>query len=373
MRPAFATTKAAAAFALLLLVVLALPTVMGKNQLPSRAAGYAAQSCGCGPYPWIQNQLFQERDDIDLALVGSSHILHCLDARRVQAELSRKLGRPAVVRVIGWGGAGYDALYFITRDLLEHRRVRLLVFYNEGNDPGGPNEKSPAWFRWTDGAADLRGLPWSSQAYFYFAALVGMPRNLLALTRPDLPVNLHTATPDPWEEHYRSARLADTLGSTTSALGFDARPKADCDPTLPFTPYSPATAASPVDVCVYSPATVTNFEFSAAPLPGWQQHFARRLVSLARAHGTRLVLLHIPILEEARLPVIPERTFWRDQAGSDLSLLGVPPGKMFAGLSDEEIRRLYFNPGHLNQNGQAYFTSLVGPALIQLYENQFSR
>ena len=374
MRPAFASTKSAAAFALLLLVLLALPAVVGKNLLPPREQAYAALSWGSGPYPWVQNQIFEETNDIDIALVGSSHILHCLDARRLQDDLTRKLGRPAVVRVIGWGGSGYDALYFMTRDLLEHRRVRLLVFYNENNDPGAArNQKSPAWFRLADGAESLSGLSWPEQAYFYFAALVGMPRNLLALMVPNLPADLHSPRPNYWEEHYRSANLADNLGSTSSELAFDARPKADVDPTIPFLPYVPTAAASPRDASVYATVTQTNFQFFDVPLPLWQQHFARQFLTLARDHGCRLVLLHIPTLAEAHWPKIPERTFWREQLGNNLFLLGVPPAKMFGGLTDDDICKLYFNLEHMNKNGQRYFTSLIGPSLLQLYDKQTSR
>ena len=372
MRPAFSSTKQAAAFALLLLMVLSLPAVVGEGSLPPREQSYATLSWGSGPYPWVQQQLFGEKGDIDIALVGSSHILQSVDARLLQARLGEKLGRPATVRVIGWGGAGYDALYFITRDLLKHRKVRLLVFYNENNDPGTRNNKSPAWFRLADGAEALHGLPWSEQACFYFAALVGMPRNLLALSRPNLPAELHAATPNYWEEHYRSDNLADNLGSTMSELGFDARPKADCDPTIPFIPYAPQTAASPMDACVYSTATQTNFQFSAELLPVWQVHFARQFMALAREQGCRLVLLHVPTVEESHLLKIPERAFWLENLDDRLFLLGVPPAKMFGGLTDDEVRKLYFNPGHLNKNGQAYFTSLIGPALLQLYETPSS-
>jgi hypothetical protein len=372
MRPAFSSTKQAAAFALLLLILLSLPAVVGESFLPPREQSYAALSWGSGPYPWIQQQLFGEKGDIDIALVGSSHILQCMDARLLQAELGEKLGRPATVRVIGWGGAGYDALYFITRDLLKNRKVRLLVFYNENNDPGMRNNQSPVWFRLADGAEALHGLPWSEQAYFYFAALVGMPRNMLALSRPNLPAELHAATPNYWEEHYRSANLADNLGSTTSELGFYARPTADrdCDPTIPFIPHVPQTTAGPMDACVYSAATQTNFQFSAEPLPVWQVHFARQFTAMVHEHGCRLVLLHIPTVEESHSLKIQERTFWRENLDNSLFLLGVPPVKMFGGLTDDEVRKLYFNPGHLNKNGQAYFTSFIGPALLQLYETQ---
>jgi hypothetical protein len=41
---------------------------------------------------------------------------------------------------------------------------------------------------------------------------------------------------------------------------------------------------------------------------------------------------------------------------------------LFAGLSDEELHRLFTNAGHFNKNGMDYFTSLIAPGLIQLYE-----
>lgn len=368
MRPAFSSTKSAAAFALLLLVLLALPVIVGKNWLPPREQSYDTLSWGSGPYPWIYHAIFEEKGDIDILFIGSSHVLHCLDAHFLQDQLSIKLGRPAVVRVMGWGGAGYDVLYFITRDLLEHRKVRLLVFYNENNEATARNIKSPAWFRLADGAETLHGLPLTGQAYFYFAAVAGMPRNLLALFCPNLPAELHATPPNYWEEHYHTTNLADNLGSTSSELGFDARPNADVDPTIPFVPYLPTNSASPLDACVYSPASQTNFQFSSTPLPAWQIHFAQLFLAMARQKDVRLVLLHIPMLDEARTPAVQERAFWQENSGDNLLLLGVPPLKMFGGLTDDEVRKLYVNYGHMNKNGQEYFTRLITPALLKIYE-----
>ena len=366
MRPAFSTTRSAGALALLLLVLLALPVVVRNNWLPPREQSYAALGWGSGPYPWIQNQVFQEKSDIDILLIGSSHILHCLDARWVEGELSRKLGRPAVVRVIGWGGAGYEAPYFIIRDLLENRKVHLLVFYNESNIPKVKNDKSPEWFRFSDGKKTLHGLPLTEKAYFYFAALVGMPRNLLALLRSNLPAELHGAKPNFWEEHYASKNLADNLGSTASELGYDA--KADVNHAVPFVPYAPKTTASPGDAVVYSESTKDKFQFSPEPLWPLQVHFAKLFISKARENGCRLVMLHIPTVKDSRTPKIEERAFWLENP--DIFLLGVPPAKMFDGLTDDQVCNLFFNTEHLNKNGQAYFTSLIGPKLLELYDNQ---
>ena len=364
MRPAFSSTRAAAAFALLLLVLLALPAVVGKNLLPPREQAYSIQGWGNGPYPWIRNQIFEETNDIDIAIVGSSHIWNAINTPYLQAKLSEKLGRPAVVRTICWGGAGYDGLYFITQDLLAHRRVRLLVFYDENPGPGSHTAALPAFFRFADNAAALPGLASSEQALYYFAALVGMPRNLLARLNPILPAPLVTDKPNYWTLVARSANPATQLGCLSGHKGFALDPTAS---DVPFEPFTPETSARPTDFLIYSSATKTNFEFSTTPIPAWQIHFARQFAELLRKHGSQPVMLYLPVLAEVRSPVLLERAFWPDIL-DNATLLGIPPAKLFGDLTDAELHKIYGDPVHFSANGQNYFTQLITPALIELYQ-----
>jgi len=361
MRPAFSSTRAAAAFALLLLVLLALPAVLGKN-LPPREQAYAVQGWGNGPYPWIRNQIFEETNAIDIAFIGSSHLFNAVNTPYVQAQLTEKLGRPAVVRTIAWGGAGYDALYLIARDLLAHRHVRLLVFYDENT--GLRNSQIQMLFRWGDDAAVLSGLPMTEQGLFYCAALIGLPRNGLSLIRPNLPAPLVTAEPNYWTVLTGSPNPATQLGCLSVRRGFTPNPLAL---SAPFETFAPETTASPLDATVYTPETQTNFNFCAAPLPAWQNHFARLFAALAQDHGVRTVMLYLPTRAEARSAVIPERARW-PELFPDTTLLGIPPAKLFGDLTDAQVLKLYGDPVHFNVNGQTYFTRLITPALVQLYE-----
>jgi hypothetical protein len=331
--------------------MLLLPMLMGKSSLPPREQSYATQGWETGTYPWIQHVIFEEQGDIDIVFIGSSHISVCMDARRLQDQLSKQLGRPAVVRVLAWGGAGFDALYFTTRDLLEHRKVHMLVFYGDNNG-NYRNPKSSMWFRWAENARDLTGLSLSEQAYYYFASLVGLPRNLLSRFRSNLPTDLH------------SPNIVDALGSVSPQKGFG---KGDVNNAV-FVPFTPLTPAEPADVCVYSPETKTNFLFAAQPLPIWQIHFARKFAALAESKGCCLVLLNIPILEEVRSSQIIEQAFWPDVLSANLTMVGIPPAKMFASLSDDDIHKLYYDLYHFSKNGQGYFTSLIMPTLLKLYE-----
>ena len=366
MRPAFSSTKQAAAFALLLLVVLLSPVLAGKKLLPPREESYATLGWGNGPYPWISNQIFEETNDIDIAFVGSSHILHAINTPFIQEKLSEKLGRPAIVRTIGWGGAGYDALYFITCDLLAHRKVRMLVLYDEDNYPKERNPTAVCWFRFGENEPALRGLSLRDQSLFYLASLMGMPRNLLALFRPDMPAALISNPPNYWEQHYGSVSVVKLLGCTCSQLGFNYDTLSESFTT--FTPFTPHTGVTPADTEIYSPTGKNDFEFGKTPLPAWQIHFSRKFADLARTNQCKLVMLNIPVLADAPVTTIQERASWPDIFGDNFWLVGIPPAKLFAGLTDQELHWLFTNIAHFNKNGMTYFTPLITPALLQIYE-----
>ena len=78
-----------------------------------------------------------------------------------------------------------------------------------------------------------------------------------------------------------------------------------------------------------------------------------------------------------RSPTILERGFWPDVLGANIAMIGIQPDKLFGGLTDAEVYKLYFNSGmkgfpraaHFNQNGQKFFTSAITPELFRIYEN----
>lgn len=377
MRPAFSSTKQAAAFSLLLAIVLLSPILAGKTFLPPREQSYSIQGWENAPFPWLRQQIFEEKQDIDIAFVGSSLMMWGIDTPYVQAKLSEALGRPAVVRSICWGGTGYDSLYFITRDLLAHRKVHMLVFYDEDNfSKTYRNSQAPLWFRYGDNAGALDGLSLGEKAHFYFSAIIGLPRNVLGLASPIEPMPLVSATPNEMEVYFHAPNPATRLGSVSSRL--ECTPDADA---VAYEPFVPQNSAKPEDVCIYSAANTNGFEFAHGPLPEWQEHFAREFAGLAEQHGSKLVMLNLPLLDTSRPAVLQEREFWPDFLQASVTMAGIPPAKFFDGISDRDIYRLYYNAGrrggafnsHLNCNGQPYFTRLVTPALLKTYETATNR
>jgi hypothetical protein len=365
MAPAFSSPRQAALFALFLLASLLSPILLGKSELPSRERVYGGISWNSGDYPFIHQQIFQEKGDIDIVFMGSSHMYDDIDTPYVQKELSKKLGRPATVLSLCWRWPGLDPLYIIAQDLLEHRKVHMLVFYD---DQGTNDPHVHAWqiVRYADNGKDLSGLPLSSRIAYYYGAIVGMPRNLFSLIHPDKPFYLG---PKMIQFLRWNGAAPDLQKLPSDNLGAESDRENYFDGASTFTPYTPPPTANPPDALVYSDITANRFEFFGPPAPPLQRYFASKLIALAAAHGTKLICLSLPQVDTMRSAKVPEPRLWPDALRDHADLIGIPPEKLFAGMDDDSVHRLFDDGEHLNDNGQRYFTRLITPSLIHLYES----
>ena len=344
-------------FVLLLALVLASPLLAGRRILPPREEMYSAAPWDLGAFPYLHEQIFAETNDIDIAFMGSSTIWWGIDTPQVQAALSRLAGRPAVVRSLCWNWNGLDAFYYIAQDLLAHRHVHMIVF-NDMSPGWSDTAHSQAlhWFRYADNAEDLAGLDWRAKASYYASAIQGVPRNLMGRLRPDLGLNVGDEIS--WSIFTHVENPARRLGSLPQRFSTYA----------PFADYAPAVRVDPAAVRVYTADSRSGFEFAGAPVPPTQAYFARKIAELARRNQVRLVYLHMPRMEEFGSDVIPEKVCWPAMFQQNLPLLGVPEATLFAGLTREQVQKLFCDHQHFDLNGQEFFTPIIIPRLLGLYE-----
>lgn len=354
MAPAFSSPRQAGAFALLLTVVLALPWLGARWGLPPRQAVYSSMSWLQGDYPYMARQIFEERGDIDVAFLGSSHLWAGIDAPYVQQQLGEALGRPATVVVFGWAYSGLDGVYTVARDLLAHRKVRLLVIYDDVG-PNWPHQHSWRWARFGESDSGIGGLPARTQLSYYYGAIVGMPRNLLNRLRPNGAMLGQRDQPP-----YPGASFPpETGGALLARRSFDGQGA--------FQDFVPRNSTTPADVLVHQPANQDAFRFQARPVPPFQTHFAQLLRALVREKKFALVCLNIPVLGDHGATAIPNSRLWLDWLREDAALAGVVPTRFFDNLSAEQARLLFQNDTHLNVNGAKYYTRLITPAILQFH------
>ncbi len=269
------------------------------------------------------------------------------------------------MRSFCWGSSGYDTIYFIAKDLLAHRKVHLLVFYDDRPQSTEPHGRATRLFRLAENAPDIKGLSWHYQANYYLAAVFGMPRNLLDCLRHDRPTDL--ARNNTFEfVGARTENIVNRLGSLGVRAGFAAGDYTDHTAFQEFAPSSPPGAAN---VAVYPDINPQEVKFDAEAIPQLQMHFIKKFVALAQERDTRLAIVCIPTYADRKNPALIEGEPWETLL-PNLTIVGIPPVDLFGNLSDADIQKLYADAVHLNVNGQAYFTSVITPGLLKAYAEE---
>lgn len=362
MRPAFSSTKSAAGFTALVLGILLLPVIIPIAWLPPRASLYSTIPWNYGAFPFIREQIFERKDKLDIAFIGSSRVWFDIDSPYVAHELTHQMGRSANVVTLGWSWPGFDATYCVAADLLGNRKVDLLVIYNEKPVQNMPHPISAHWFRWADDPEAREGLSWPLQAGLYTSGIISLPLSLMGLARANLPLSPISDTPNFQEKLYHAPNPATRLGTLSSRLALNANPD--------FVELHPPVLSRNQAVQIYSPAMPGAFRFDQPPMPAFQDHYLRELLAKAHKKGTKVVMLYLPTPEEARWQVMHLQSNLQDLAAGPLTVMGIPPAELFAGISEADFKQLFCDLLHLNANGQAFYTQVITPKLLQVYADQ---
>jgi hypothetical protein len=343
--PEFSSRRQALAFFAALALLLGSPWILFHVGMPSRAEVYRGVTHEAGPYTFLEHEIFEEKEDLDLVFVCSSLLHMGIDAPYVQRELSKQLGREARVVSLPVKWQGMDLQYVLLRDLLEHRHPKMVVMampiptYTSDR----PHVLAYRWLRYGEFPEVVEGLPLRSRVTLYADFVLGAPRQWLTLIRPN--------RVDP------AKAVSPLLGSVYSRTGYYGAPFVE-EPTIP--------PAIPTASMIYGPGTEARFDFDGAPLGPFQLHFALALGKLVEKYGSHLTLLHIPIDGERGNTRVPERMSWPTMLEPRPSMVGVPSAELFAGVSEERFYHYYYDQ-HFNVNGMRLFTRAVTPALLQVY------
>ena len=347
MRPAFPTTRNSIAFGILLLFLLTLPLTLYSIGLPSRYAVYRGVAQQAGPFDFLRRVVFEQTEPLDVVVLGHSLLKLSMEYEQIEQGLQREFGRPARTLVAGLNWEGVDMQYFLLRDLLEHRKVRMLIVQMPtlAQRSRRPHAQTFRVFRWGDFPGALDGLGVRDEAGLYAACVLGAPRHLLTLLRPNL-IDPSMGALRPTEERERFGYF----GS-------------------PFVAVNTRPPEFTAESLIYSPERVGPFDFSGAPLNSYQLHFARKIAELARQHHTQLVVMHVPLASEYGQSRIVERGNWRELLGQDVEVIGAPSASLFPGMDEDRVH-LYYEDEHMNFNGMRYFTRVMTPALVRIYRDR---
>jgi len=327
---AFEDWRAAARFAALLLALLLLPLILKQAGLPPRSEVYNGLRVGGGPYVKTRQQLFATQGDIDIAFVGSSILNVAVNANDLQAQLEARYGQNVNVRMFGYVFQGYDMQYVMMRDVLEHRRVKMIVMSFSGprHISDRPHVQLHNLLRWGDYPEMLEGLRFADRASIYASCVLDGPRQLVKLLRPERPIDA--------ADNHRSLMVHEPV---------------------------PLTGA-PAPPVLLSAATRDQFTFGDPEMTARQQHFATKVAQLAAQHHVELVIVNIPTPEEFGQDRIWERADWTHLLAGDPTVVAFRRSDLFG---QEPSTRFFADSVHMNAEGHARFARSLNAYLVTRY------
>ncbi|MDQ3666273.1 MAG: hypothetical protein M3410_06675 [Acidobacteriota bacterium] len=341
-------------FALLLAFFLLLPAGLSRSGLVRRQDVYQRIPEKFGAFSYIGHQIFDESSEIDILFLGSSVLWWGIDTPHVQYQLTRQLGRPANVITFGSNWRGEDLNYILLSEVLQRRRVRMLVITMplSHQSTNLPHPQSFRWLPYGNNGAAWRGLPLRIRLALYGEQMLGAPRHLLGIIREDIQQKT---------DFYHA--LVSLRGAYRLEGGYFGAPF-----VLQKTKPPEISARS----MIYSPEAQRFFNFTQQPLSPYQMHFLRLTTELARRSDVPVAILNIPLSRQRRDAAVQERMHWAEVFGLEMPIIGVPPASLFRGMTDSEINRCFYDE-HMNLNGSDLLTRTVTPAILTVYEEHARR
>jgi hypothetical protein len=349
MYPAFRSNRSALAFCLLLIFLLALPVILSWMPPLSDEQEFISMSNQVGPIGWDAQQIYEDPKDADVVFLGSSRIMEGIRADLVEKSFSAHLGRPAHIAMLALNWPGEDLHYYMLRDYLQHHHAALIVWNlpQPGSFTNEPHVQSSHWVRFDRNDNTLSSLPLRDRLSLYCEMVFGAPRALLAKIRPNLIGD---------DEKTFAAYGRYKNEDPERRLGYYGTPFVQDSMPVP-------SIGDGAMISVNSPLLDNTGPY---PEP-YQLHYIQAIVDLAKQHGSKLVFLHLPTVEEFGDTTLPEIASWSQVIGPDYSMIGVPGDVLFAGVTRERLPNLFANHNHFNRNGSTWFTETITPALLKAY------
>lgn len=285
---------------------------------------------------WAHERIVYDPTSIDIALIGNSRVASAVSAPRLQRELSTRLGHDVSVANLAIPEEGRNAHFLLARELLaRHPEVDLLILSAIEQMPRGGHVafssmgdvgdvvRAPVLVN-RNYFSDLAFIPFRQLSLFIQSSAPGF----FGLTEFDGGLYLGTdhdttltfTLPDGRVVDRENVLAADELRGPSQA-----RVRSITPPLLPES------------------ARHQEFAIEAA--------YTQQIVDLARANGTEVAFLYLPIFGNG-VPLGQEE-FYTER------------GRLIQPDFLADRAELYSDYGHLNQDGAQLLTSWLGRRLIE--------
>lgn len=335
-------------------------------------------------FEYFSKTIWQYPGDIDILFIGNSGVGADIIPNILMDQLPPLIGKKPVIFIATHNGDRIEIEYMQIKDLLAHRKVKLIIWQLNAFPPRFPE-------KWTEGLWDF-SLHWD-------IIKILSNKEKMDLYWQSVSSSLRTI--------YTSLRSSDSVISKECFLAKKTKgEKEKCNITKNYFGASLQEYDAPL-VPMQTPLlsaldevhwrSQDSLEMQYSPkLPDIQQKIIDTTIDTASKHGTAIAFIQVPYELRNRpankliFPFMEKNT-----PSFYLPLIGIVKEKLFPGLNDDAIADYYANgvrrnmwytergeavyaPAginyvgkldmwHMNRSGAIYFTHAVTPAIAYLY------
>jgi hypothetical protein len=344
------------AFGLSLVCFLALPLLLRELGLPSREQAFSMVPVGAGRVSEMKSAIYDHTANADVVILGSSVIQTDVHPEKLSEDLSRELGHPVRALDLGMSWYGADMQYFLLHDYLAHHSAPKLVVLHVPQAHATTNEPHPQayrWLRYGDVPGFPRAFPPFANVQMYAEMVLGAPRQLLSLVRPNV------VAPD---DQPSPAQAAPPPGSVSDSDTTDIGP-------LPV----PAASLEPTDSPLFVQVKPSLMGDNRFRLGDYTLYFLKQIAALVRKSGSSLVLIHAPLGDgkEPSTGRVAEITDWSKVFGRDVKMIAIPMETLYRGTDPAPFYGTH--DIHMSWRGGARFTESVAGAVAKAFNEAESQ
>ncbi|MBX9667478.1 MAG: hypothetical protein K2X93_07655 [Candidatus Obscuribacterales bacterium] len=351
IEPSISNNSQAFAFAGLVLLLAALPYLIGKFGHVTMRDRFLSMHYQSGAFQHAYWEIYKNKLDVDILFMGG-----CLMAAGINSlALHQHLGQinpemKIAFFVVTLGNQ--DADYFMLRELLKRRRVRFVVLQTPSVNRSYTTPH-PACMFWN--ATQDKDMLSECTSYLkfrmYSQSIFEGLRDLVSIMR-------HNPT---WK---LCARYRGAIPTGEWVRMLDGGP---------FVEFRPSPVTVPLSELLYS-SNPGAFAFRKnSTMSSYNKRFFMKTIKLLEENEIPFVLLHVPTLDEQGHLVF-ERDFLKSVCEERrVPLMGISKDRLLGGLSPKEQRLLYSDLSHMNKNGSELFTKTILHGLTQVYRDSTSK
>jgi len=285
---------------------------------------------------WVYERLVFDRTPIDVAIIGNSRLQASISAPQLQAELSRKLGRPVHVANLSLPQEGRNAQFAIAKTLFQtHPEVQLVIM---SAIEQMPRQGHPAFRNIADAGDIVRALLLLNSEYF---------EDLAYLPYRQLSLFVQTQFPKAFglNASFNPAGYAGAGLDTTYSFDTPTGNHVDRDAVHPAADLMPSARERATSI-------------TPRLLPGWaaeqefvkERTYTRRIAGLAQRKGTRSAFLYTPIFH-FEMPVTDKDFYAARGPVLEARFVAADP-------------RNFSDYGHVNRIGAVKVTRWLGERIV---------